>query len=475
MNVEQRESQDNTLRMGPVIGLVHDLGKEHKIDEAYETLQPYLESNQVPSRFYPAVGWTIYRYIKKNMTALLPDQAQSIFGYYLNLCPHKPEMVQSYMMVLAVNYKKLHPQDFSLAGFCRLWGHDSFSEEDYMGQTVTAQDGKPRKYLPLAVKVATLLYKEVKSEKSPEAAVELLPFFTTVLHRCPDYEFTPLYIANLHAWKGDKTTAIAMLKKLLAGKQQWYLWKHLGDLIDSDDMKVSCYCKALTMIDKEEYLGEMHLALASLLLHSDTAQSAHELKTYVGTYERNGWKIKGMAYEIRSALGGVAPARDGKSYYRQHSTLAEDWLAADYPECDFVFTGIKSNASGKPRACLSNVKRHLFASMQPSPLLKRAKVGDIFTCHYNSAGNTRVVILTMHATRRNVNTRPAKAQAKDEVKTIEGKVTIRPDKPYAFLCDYYISPHLRQISGIVDGQAVKAVGKVQPDGRKRITKILPIK
>lgn len=468
MNREQRESQDNILAMGHVIGMAHDLGKEQKIDEAYALLQPYLESDQVPSFYSQAAGWTIYRYLKKNMAVLSPGQATTILGYYLNLCTHKPDMVHSYMMVLALACKKLHMQEFHFVDFCRSWGLDCFRDEDYVGQKGTAHDGKPIVYQPLATKVATQLYKELKSTQSPVTASKLLPFFNTVLHRCPDYEFTPLYIANLHAWAGDMAHAIEMLKRLLGNKPKWYLWKHLGDLVDGD-MKVSCYCKALTMIDNEQYTGETHLALASLLLHSNPAQSAQELDTYFKTYERNRWKIKGMAYEIRSTLGGAAPAINGKAFYWQHAALAEDWVAADYPECEFVFTGIKPNASGKPRACLSNTKRRLFARVQPTPLLKKAKVGDTFTCRYNNAGNSRIAILTMHATGKNVNIHPAK-QA--DANIIEGMVTIRPDKPFAFLRDYYISPRLRQACGIVNGQMVKAVGEVQPDGRKRITRIL---
>jgi len=469
----ERESQENILRISHVVSKAYSLGKEHRIDEAYETLRPYLERDEVPTYFSQPAGWTLYRYVKEKLSTLLPQQGRSIFGYYLNFCSHKPDMVHSYMLVLAMMYTKLHMQEFPFVDFCRSWNLDSLRDEDYVSTEGKGADGKPVVFQSLAIKVTTLLYKEIKSSRSPELAREFLPFFEKVLQRCPDYEFTSLYIANLHALQGDKDTAIDMFKQMLVRRPQWYLWQHLGDLMD-DDVKLSCYCKTLTLMDKEEYIGRIHLALSSLLINQCPEQAAYELQTYVNTYQSNGWKCNAMANELMKQLSSVAPASNGKSFYVQHLKAAEDFVFSDYPQDEFVFSGVKTNAKGKPRACLNNHKKHLFAKLQLMPMLKKANVGDVFTCRYNAQGG-HAVLLTLQPTGKSVSIKMDKTPSKpssDKGKVVEGKVRIRPDKLFAFLDRYYISPRLRQSCALVDGQMIKALATQEQDGRWRVTKIL---
>ncbi len=85
MNREERESKENVLRLSPIVSRAYSLGKEKKFREAYETLQPYLERDEVPSYFCQPAGWTIYRYIREVMSVLLPEQAKTIFGYYFRV------------------------------------------------------------------------------------------------------------------------------------------------------------------------------------------------------------------------------------------------------------------------------------------------------------------------------------------------------------------------------------------------------
>lgn len=475
MNKGERESQENIIRLGPVISKAYGFGKEKKIDEAFETLRPYLERDEVPSYFCHPVGWTIYRYVKSKQLQLSPSEAATIFRYYLNFCEHKPDIMHSYIMVLAVSYKKLHNQEFQFIDICRSWGLSNFRDEDYISVKTTMQDGKNITYQSLAVKVATLLYKELKRMGSPEMAKEFMPFFKVVHDKCPDYEFTPFYIANLYALSGDKDTAITMFKNMLVDKQQWYLWKHLGDLLDNT-LRFSCYCKSLTMIDKEDYLGDMHLSLSSLLLNDNPEQAAYELQCYVFTYKKNGWKLRSEVYEIKEKLGTATPSHAGKSFYEHNSVPAENFAFSGFPQDEFIYTGNIVNHSGKPRACLNNRRRHLFVKMQITPLLRKANKGDIFLCRYNNNGRDTKV-LTLHPTGKNINIEAKYVdsnlgQAKGETKQVEGRVKFRDDKPFAFLNSYFIPPRICQSFNLTNGQFIRAEAIRLQDGRWRVVKIL---
>ena len=75
MNREERESQENIRRVSHVVSRAYALGREQKTDEAFDTLRPYLERNEVPSYFCQPAGWTIYRYVKEKMSECRKSQA----------------------------------------------------------------------------------------------------------------------------------------------------------------------------------------------------------------------------------------------------------------------------------------------------------------------------------------------------------------------------------------------------------------
>lgn len=476
MNIEERESQENIRRVAPTVSQAYKLGKEGRHDEAFAVLRPYMECNEVPTYLCQPAGWAVYRYMKAHLSQLLPAEATIIFGYYLNFCRHEPDMIHSCMMMLAVAYKKLHTQEFSMSDFCRQWGLDNFRDEDCQAKKDTLPDGKPITYQSLAVKVATLLYKELKQRRTADTAAEFLPFFETVLVRCPDYEFTSLYIANLHAWLGEKELAIKQFKDMLASNPQWYVWKHLGDLLDGR-RRFSCYCKAMTLCSNDDYLGEIHLTLASQLCVTDPPQAAYELATYTDTYHHNHWSIRPEAYEIGKALKGIAAAVDGKTFYPRHVGEAETFAYADMPEDDFMYVGETANKAGMRRARLSNRTKRISMTVPFSPTLRKATVGDIFRCRYRNDGN-RTILLTVHATgkkmqvkRQQTTSQVTHDNTRQTIQEVEGVVRINAEKPFAFVGNYFIPPHLRQSEALYNDQHIRAKASQQQDGRWRVIKV----
>lgn len=477
METTERDSQENISKMAPIIDRAYQLGKEKKVDEAFETLQPYLQRDEVSANFYQTVGWTVYRYLKAHLSRLASEEVNTLTGYYLHISPHRPEMVHSFIMIQVLAYKKLHAHDFSFINFCKAWNLSCFRQEDYLPETSTTADGKTITFQSLAVKVATCLYKELKVERKSEQAQEFLPFFIDISNKCPDYAFTPLYIANLHAWCGETEKAITEFKQMLVDDQQWYVWKHLGDLLEPA-LRISCYCKAMTMMDKEEYLVDIHLSLASLLQKTDAPQAAYELKQYMETFQRNGWRPRADAYALEPALRGIALPTDAAAFYTAHVEAAEEFVFSDQTQGEFVYTGEVTNRKGKRRARLSCRQKHLVALIPVTPLLRKAQPGDIMQCRYHS-NNRQVTLLTLHPTGRKVDlpnnrigqqTSPNGNPAQER-KIVEGTVRQNDNQPYAFVGDCFVPPHLLQTHRLTRGQHVKVEAVKREDGRWRAVKI----
>lgn len=125
-----------------------------------------------------------------------------------------------------------------------------------------------------------------------------------------------------------------------------------------------------------------------------------------------------LAIEHEIEMSSVNPSANGKSFYMQHVKEAEDFVFNDYPQDAFVFTGVKTNVKGKPRACLTNHKMHLFARIPLTPLLRKAKEGDLFACRYNAqSGYTELLTLRptgKHIRLKRVNLRLSQLLMKKE-------------------------------------------------------------
>ena len=121
----------------------------------------------------------------------------------------------------------------------------------------------------------------MKSRHTEVFATSLFPFFEKVKEKCPNNRFICMYLAQLLYWQGKLKESLAAYKAILRNSPEWYIWKSMGDIIDDNDLRISFYCKALTMMGKEEYIGDLRLKLATLLLDSNKEQAAYEMEQYI--------------------------------------------------------------------------------------------------------------------------------------------------------------------------------------------------
>jgi hypothetical protein len=157
------------------------------------------------------------------------------------------------------------------------------------------------------------------------------------------------------------------------------------------------YCKAMTMMGKNEYIGELRLGLAKLLLESNKEQAGYEIEQYMKTYKANGWKIAGDVYLLQNKLLGITPSVQAKLFYRNHTEKAEEFAYSDIPVEELTFSSIVKNHAGKERANLTNKRKKIYVRTPLTSLLRKASVGDVFLVRvYNS--QKRKIALTIHPT-----------------------------------------------------------------------------
>lgn len=469
-------SQEHIKAIAPEIAKAYQLGKEQKYDEAYQVLVPHFEVKEIPVYFEEPCGWTIYRYLKNHEGKLSTRDIRKALAFYLTFASCKPSTLHSCIMMQAANLEKKHENDFRFIEFCLMWKLESLRDEDFISGKGTTENGKSIEFQSLAENVATRLYKELKIRHTEEFVNKLFPFFDSIKKKCPNNRFIGMYIAQLYYWQGHKEKAIDEYKAILRTTPEWFIWKHLGDICEDINIRISLYCKAMTIIGKEEYTGELRLSLANLLLESNKEQAAYEVEQYMKIYKANGWKISGDVYLLQNKLLGVVPSMQAKQFYRNNIEKAEEFVYSDIPTEELTYSGIVTNHAGKERAKLVNKQKKIFVQTPLTPLLRKASIGDVFSVRICENKNRRNA-LTIHPTGKK-NTTPSNRRSPQQSKdseecTITGTVSLPAQGDFCFIDHQYFVPEkLTKAYNLKEGEAIKAKAKKMPDGRWRVVSII---
>lgn len=468
-------SQEHIYALAPDIAKAYKLGKEQKCNEAYQVLVPHFEAKEIPPYFEEPCGWAIYRYLKKNEASLSSMAVRKALAFYIAFASCKPSNLHSCIMIQAANLEKKHENDFRFIEFCLMWKLESLRDEDYLSEKGTDSSGRPIEFQSLAENVATRLYKELKKRHTEEFVNEFFPFFETIKEKCPNNRFIGMYIAQLYYWQGNTDRAIAEYKTLLRTMPEWFIWKHLGDICEDEEVRISLYCKAMTMMGKEEYIGELRLCLANLLLDTNRAQAAYEVEQYLKTYKDKGWKIAGDVYLLQNKLLGITPSTQARQFYWNNIEKAEEFAYSDIPVVELTYSCIVTNPAGKERASLVNKQKKIFVRTSLTSLLKKASVGDVFHVRvYNL--QKRQIVLTIHPTNKKdsqmaVNKNQHVNDA--DVCIVSGKVSVPVNGDFCFIDhQYYVPEKLAKSHNLKEGDTVKAKAKKMPDERWRVVSII---
>lgn len=469
-------SQEHIKALGPDVAKAYKLSKELKYEEAYNVLLPHFNAKEIPSFYEETCGWIIYKYVKNSDGKLSSHDIKQILFFYLTFASCKPSLLHSCIMFLAANLEKKHENDFKFIEFCLMWKLESLRDEDFLSTKSTTNDGRSIEFQSLAENVATRLYKELKQRHTMDFVNKLFPFFLTIKEKCPHNRFIGMYIAQLYYWQGNTDKAVEEYKNILRTAPEWYIWKHLGDICEDKTLRISLYCKALTMMGKEEFIGELRLGLANLLLESNKEQAAYEVDQYIKTYKAKGFKISGDVYLLQNKLMGIVPSNQPKQLYQNHIEKAEEFAYADIPAEELVYNGIVTNHAGKEKASLVNKQKRIFIRASMTPLLKKASVGDVFLVRVYDIQN-RKTALTIHPTgKKNDSTKNRESHNEPnnaDVCTISGTVSFPAQGEFCFIDrQYFVPEKLAKANSLKAGDLVHGKAKKMPDGRWRVISII---
>lgn len=228
--------------------------------------------------------------------------------------------------ILSLYLWKLPDEDIADAVFViDLWGLENFRDEDWERET---DDDK--EYPSLVEKAIRHYFAGLKAIRFNKIDNR----FESLLRRaCQVYDDDLLErnLALLLIAKGNHKEALSIYRSLLLSFNRYYVWKELAEATDDNDLRISAYCKAITLEPKDEFLGDVHLSLAKLLLEDKMyGEAKRELQTFSDTYQKNGWKLKD---EYRSLMAqipeGTAATDSNIIFYNDHLEVAEEFVYSE--------------------------------------------------------------------------------------------------------------------------------------------------
>lgn len=271
---------------------------------------------------------------------------------------------------------------FRLIPFIKQWNIDNLRDKDW--EKETSDDGKA--YPSLAVKLAKRCYENIKVQQNKEELKDdikwLKQFYAMVVERDTDDDWSNRNYATICKWNGDIDEAIGIYKELLLDmSEKYYLWSELAELVSEPNIKLGLLLKALRLERNEDFLGEIHLSTAEILLEMGYHNSTLvELDKYSKHRGAKGWS---MSDKYRELSNKVNRNNDTESFVdTDYIFEAENFVFSNYDWSKFVMVDRWRN-DGVERCSFTNKENQTFQiKLKRFPELKAATIGEVveFRC-----------------------------------------------------------------------------------------------
>lgn len=283
--------------------------------------------------------------------------------------------------ILKIAYRFMSEDNaFRFWNFMKLWyGNGNITTDDWKKETGT--DGQ--EYSSLASKSIKRCFEIAKSDanlRSDNNNIEWLKdLYQQLMKHDNDDDWAVRNYATLCIWEGLYEEAISLYKKLLVDMgEKYYLWSELSNCVQNDnELKIGLLLKALSLERNEDYLGDIHLALAALWIEGKYMGSAKsELKAYAEHRQLKGWRLSDSYSSILNKLS--TDTQNGLPDTQPYIERAEDYVYSDFEWHSYVLVERWTNndidwCGFTDGDSLSfNVKAKRFRA------LRKAKLGDVF-------------------------------------------------------------------------------------------------
>jgi hypothetical protein len=333
-----------------------------------------LDKETIFDFFRETFFWNVFNAHKENRFSDL----WNLFEHYNHLySKYGQSKWHSEILNLSERFMKEN-EEWRFLNFFKNWNPENLRPEDWKE---TKKD--EHTYKPLATKTIKKAFEVLKTQTSEQNLSWLIQPYETAIKLFPDDEWLLREKALLHFKSNEFDLAIKIYKQLvleLATKH--YVWQEFSNCIVSDNpIKIGMLSKALSLEKNEDFLGVIHLNLASVLIGENLLENALiELKSYKKHREIKGWKLSSIFDELHKKVSSVElNLKDNRELYKKYIPFAEDFSYSDFDWNEFVLVDKWTDKKGKERLTFTDGKTIEFViEKNRFKASKKSDLGQIF-------------------------------------------------------------------------------------------------
>lgn len=180
-----------------------------------------------------------------------------------------------------------------LAFMVKWYDKGNFSSDDWKKEVST----EGVEYPSLAAKSAKRCFDVIKQEPRNRDDSDLMHWikalYAEVMKHDAEDDWAARNYATICIWEGSIDEAVNTYRKLLLHKSRiYYLWAELAGCTSDPAIRIGLLLKAKRLERNEDFLGDIHLALAKAWLQEGVKDMASdELEAYIKHYNSKGWAI----------------------------------------------------------------------------------------------------------------------------------------------------------------------------------------
>ncbi|SMX51038.1 DUF7017 domain-containing protein [Actibacterium lipolyticum] len=315
-----------------------NLSKQGKHEEAARIYADIHASGNLEPDDRKSWGWELYRLIKGELEGKQDDELSSPIvqrvkrhlNTYLKLDVGGPDLLHSLMLRQALRLTK--GDHLKVLPFLRLWNPDQFSDEDFTRQT--GKDGKI--YPALVEQVIQAAASEAAESDRADDRHFILPLVQDAMKRFSDNIWLKLNLTKLLRGMGRTDEALTLAVEFAREKaSEYWAWELIGDLVPNDiNLKRSCYAKALSCSQDDDFVGKVRVKFATLLEESHPAEARFEVERMMAHRARTGYQIPREALSLAERLAAISENPTDRTFYGGLSDAAEALLFSHLPWTD---------------------------------------------------------------------------------------------------------------------------------------------
>lgn len=262
--------------------------------------------------------------------------------------------------------------------FFKTWDPANFRQDDW-------KEIKKDNFLykPLAIRAIKKAFENFKSKSPDQNLLWLIQAYDAALKFYPDNEWLLRDKALLHFKNRELELAIEIYKQLILKlSDRYYIWQELSTCVETNSyLKMGILSKALSLEKNEDFLGNIRLELAKIMIEENLLENAlWELELYKKHREIKHWTLSTSFNVLYHKVNTInLTLKDNQGFYKKYIPLAESFVYADFPWIEVALVGKWVDEQENERFAFTDGKSVEFTIKKKRfEILKHAELGQIF-------------------------------------------------------------------------------------------------